>query len=191
MAYCCVDCCINLVYAKGLCEKHYQRNRKFGNPLGGIKNQGPVEERFWRFVEKSDGCWLWIGNKSKAGYGRISVGTKSLGYVQSHRLSWEIHNKKSIPNGLVVMHKCDNPSCVNPDHLSVGTYKENTQDMISKGRKRTVAPVGEANGKSLLTAEQAKEIKESTLSMAALARKFGVSPSCVRGVKIGRTWKHL
>lgn len=191
MNYCCVDGCQNSVYAKRLCEKHYQRNRKFGDPLGGIKNQAPLEERFWRFVEKSDGCWAWTGNKSRAGYGRISIGPKTLGYVQAHRLSWELHQKQKIPDGMVVMHKCDNPNCVNPEHLSIGTYKENTLDMISKGRKKVVAPVGEGNGKSLLTADQAREIKESTLSMAELARKFGVSPNCVRGVKIGRTWKHI
>lgn len=191
MNYCCVDECKNKVYAKELCEKHYQRNRKFGDPLGGTKNHAPLEERFWRFVDKSDDCWMWKGNKSKSGYGRISVGQKTLGYVQAHRLSWEISHKQKIPPGMVVMHKCDNPSCVNPEHLKIGTYKENTLDMISKGRKRTVFVVGEQNGKSLLTADQAKEIKESSLSTAALARKFFVSPNCVRGVRIGRTWKHI
>ena len=183
--------CGDGVYAFGLCGKHYQRFRKYGDPNGGIKNQAPLEERFWRFVKKSDGCWAWTGNKSRLGYGRISIGPKSLGYVQAHRLSWEMHNKQKIPDGLVVMHMCDNPECTKPEHLRVGTFKENTHDMISKGRRRTVAPTGEDNGKAILTEEQAREIKQSAESMASLARKFGVSPNCVRGVKIGRTWKHL
>jgi hypothetical protein len=187
---CSIDKCGNPLYAFGFCEKHYKRFKKYGDPNGGVKNHAPLEERFWRFVQKSDGCWIWTGNKSGPGYGRIAIGPKKLGYVQAHRLSWEMHNNQQIQDGMVVMHKCDNPSCVNPSHLMVGSYKENTQDMIAKGRKRTIAPVGEENGKAVLTIEQAREVKQSSLSMAALARKFGVSSNCIRGVRIGRTWKH-
>jgi hypothetical protein len=87
--------------------------------------------------------------------------------------------------------KCDNPSCVNPYHLLVGTPKENTQDMIRKGRKKTVAPLGESNGKSLLDAEKVRLIRSSTLNNTALGKQLGVSSNCVRGVRTGRTWSHI
>lgn len=96
-----------------------------------------------------------------------------------------------IPDNLLVMHLCDNPSCVNPDHLMVGTAKENTQDMIAKGRKRVVAPLGERNGKAKLTADLALHIKKSSSTNAQLARELGLSPNCIRGVRTGRTWKHV
>ena len=89
------------------------------------------------------------------------------------------------------MHKCDNPCCVNPNHLTIGTPKENTQDMIAKGRKRVVSPKGEGNGKSLLDEEKVRFIRSSTLNHAELGRQLGVSPNCIRGVRIGRTWSHI
>lgn len=187
---CTVENCDKSLYAHGLCHMHYQRNRKYGSPLGGIKNHASPEERFWRFVEKTDGCWKWLGNKSN-GYGRFSSGSKSEGYFLSHRFSWELHNQQPIPNGMFVMHLCDNPECTNPDHLRLGTPKENTQDMIKKGRKRTVAPNGVNNGKSKLTEDQARFILASNLPHAVLARILNVSPNCVRGVRIGRTWSHV
>ena len=187
---CSVESCANAIYAFDLCHKHYQRFRKYGDPLAGIKNQAPPKERFWRFVEKSEGCWKWNGSKS-SGYGRFSVGSKNEGYYLAHRFSWEMHNGKKIPEGMFVMHKCDNPECTNPDHLLLGTPKENTQDMISKGRKKTVAPVGLGNGKSILNEQKVRFIRESNLSHAEVGRILGVSPNCVRGVRTGRTWSHI
>ena len=175
------------------CQKHYRRYMKYGSPDQTKYTQEQPEVRFWRFVDKkSDNeCWEWIGNKMPNGYGQFSLGKKSQGSEGAHRVSWKLHNKEEIPHRWHVMHKCDNPSCVNPNHLSIGTAKENTQDMIAKGRKRTVSPKGELNGKSLLNEEQVRTIKASKLSHAALARKLGVSPNCVRGVRIGRTWTHI
>lgn len=187
---CTVDKCENAIYALGLCRMHYQRNRKHGDPLAGIKNHAPPEERFWRFVEKSEGCWKWTGNKA-SGYGRFAVGAKADGYFLAHRFSWTLHNNQEIPEGMFVMHKCDNPECTNPEHLILGTPKENTQDMIAKGRKRTVAPVGLGNGKSLLDEEKVRLIRQSDLPHTVIARQLGVSAGCVRGVRIGRTWSHV
>jgi hypothetical protein len=187
---CTVENCEKTIYAHGFCHMHYQRNRKYGSPIAGVKNQAPPEERFWRFVEKSNDCWKWNGSKAN-GYGRFSVGSKSDGMFLAHRFSWELHNKQEIPKGMFVMHKCDNPECTNPDHLTLGTPKENTQDMIAKGRKRTVAPVGLGNGKSLLNEEKVRLIRQSNLPHAVIARQLGVSAGCVRGVRIGRTWSHV
>lgn len=187
---CRVEKCDKVIYARGLCHMHYQRDRRYGNPLAGEKNHASPEERFWRFVEKHEGCWKWTGNKA-SGYGRLAVGAKSDGYFLAHRFSWELHNKQKIPEGMVVMHKCDNPECTNPEHLSIGTLKENTKDMISKGRKKTVVSIGVSNGQSLLDEEKVKFIRQSNLSHAEVGRILNVSASCVRNVRIGRTWTHI
>lgn len=91
---------------------------------GGKMTLEPFERRF----EKGDGCWEWKGAKTKAGYGWFSAKIAS-------RISWEIYRGK-IPKDMLVCHKCDNPPCVNPDHLFLGTHKDNTLDMIKKGRGR-------------------------------------------------------
>jgi hypothetical protein len=189
---CVIEDCQSKVVGWGYCQKHYVRVKKYGSPHAKKKDQSTLEERFWRFVTKGndDECWEWQGQILNR-YGRISLGAKVLGSDGAHRVSWRMHNKKDIPQGWHVMHKCDNPSCVNPNHLSIGTPKENSNDMIRKGRKRTVAPLGEGNGKSLLNAEKVRLIRSSTLNHAALGRQLGVSPNCIRGVRTGRTWSHI
>jgi hypothetical protein len=190
---CVVEDCQSKVVGWGYCQKHYVRVKKYGSPHAKKNDHSTLEVRFWRFVSKKSEseCWEWEGQRLSSGYGRISLGAKELGSDGAHRVSWRMHNKAEIPQGWHVMHKCDNPSCVNPNHLTIGTAKQNTQDMIAKGRKRTVAPKGEGNGKSLLNEEQVRTIRASKLSHAALARELGVSPNCVRGVRTGRTWTHI
>ncbi len=190
---CKVDGCVGKSKGLGYCYKHYVRLKKTGSTDDAKWTQAPLEVRFWRNVQKSDdsSCWIWTGNKRRNGYGRISLGAKHLGSEGSHRVSWKLANKAEIPDGMFVMHSCDNPSCVNPKHLSLGTPKDNMQDMISKGRKRVVAPVGTGNGKALINEEIVKQIRQSSDSHASLARRFGVSPNCIRGVRVGRTWSHV
>lgn len=190
---CVVEDCQGKVVGWGYCQKHYVRVKKYGSPHSKKHDQSTLEERFWRFVTKDSEykCWEWQGQRLVNGYGRISLGAKSLGSEGAHRVSWKLFNKADIPDGMFVMHKCDNPSCVNPHHLSIGTPKENVQDMIAKGRKRVVSPKGEGNGKSLLNEEKVRMIRSSTLSHTAIGRELGVSPNCVRGVRIGRTWTHI
>lgn len=94
----------------------------------------PIEDRFWEKVVKTASCWLWTGSAGGFGYGQLHSGTKyNRKLLRTHRLSWEIHNGK-VPDGLCVLHKCDNPKCVNPDHLFLGTHKDNAQDCMKKGR---------------------------------------------------------
>jgi hypothetical protein len=190
---CVIEDCEGKAVGLGYCQKHYIRVKKYGSPYPQKHSHEPIEIRFWQFVTKGseDECWEWQGQRLESGYGRISLGARSLGSEGAHRISWKLFNKADIPDGMFVMHKCDNPSCVNPHHLSIGTPKENTQDMIAKGRKRVVSPKGEGNGKSLLNEEKVRLIRSSTLSHAGIARELGVSPNCVRGVRIGRTWTHI
>lgn len=103
-----------------------------GNKWSG--QRAPTSERFWRYVKKTKKCWLWIGTRQKPGYGRLGLpGGKRVEYA--HRLSWIIH-KGPIPVGLKVLHTCDNPPCVRPSHLFLGTHEDNVADMWAKGRQR-------------------------------------------------------
>jgi len=190
---CVIEECQGEVVGWGYCQKHYMRVKKYGSPHAKKNDHSTLEVRFWGFVTKKSEtqCWEWEGQKLSNGYGRISLGAKELGAEGAHRVSWKLANNKEIPQGWYVMHKCDNPSCVNPNHLTIGTAKENTQDMIRKGRKITVAPLGEENGKSLLNAEKVLLIRASNLNHTALGRLLGVSPNCIRGVRTGRTWSHI
>ena len=97
------------------------------------KPRGPLEFRFWLKVEKTNECWKWHGAKHPFGYGMIQRGFKPHKKITAHRASWEIHFGV-IPYGMNVLHKCDNPECTNPDHLFVGTFKDNSRDMYHKGR---------------------------------------------------------
>lgn len=91
------------------------------------------EDLFEKHVLKGDGCWLWNGYRNQSGYGVTRVGGRGSKAIFAHRLSWEIH-KGPIPDGLHVLHRCDNPQCVNPEHLFLGTDLDNQRDRIAKGR---------------------------------------------------------
>lgn len=104
---------------------------------------------FWDRVNKNteNGCWLWIGLKDKDGYGLISIKRR---HKRTHRYSWELHNGP-IPTGILVLHHCDIPACVNPSHLFLGTHQDNVKDRVSKDR--TAHTCGTKNGNSKLTYE--------------------------------------
>jgi len=95
-----------------------------------------LEERFWKYVQKGPDCWIWT-SKSRAnfGYGVINLGGRNGKIERAHRVSWMLHNG-AIPDGIFVLHRCDVPLCVNPDHLFLGTRDDNNKDMSKKGRAR-------------------------------------------------------
>lgn len=99
--------------------------------LGRFVSTRTLEERFWEKVDKTGDCWEWTGFKNRQGYGQFQVSTKNG--QPAHRVSFELANGK-IPDGMHVCHKCDNPPCVRPDHLFLGTPSDNMKDMVKKGR---------------------------------------------------------
>lgn len=113
--------------------------------MSGPKPQ-PRDEAFnERYMpEPNSGCWIWIGNANRDGYGLLTGSRKGKPYFLAHRVSWEMH-KGAIPDGLHVLHRCDMPACVNPDHLFLGTHSENMHDMGRKGRGRGKVMFGDDN----------------------------------------------
>ena len=109
--------------------------RKMGGDLKKMPAQKirPIKDRFLAMVKKTKGCWIWTGFKNPKGYGNIQKGRRGGRPLMAHRVAWEIYFGE-IPEGMQVLHKCDNPSCVRPGHLFIGTAQDNTDDMINKGR---------------------------------------------------------
>lgn len=151
-----------------------------------------VTERLWSKICLGDGgpgCWEWTGAKSD-GYGslRVSSGGTSAA-LYAHRLAYE-WLRGLIPDGLCVLHHCDNPSCCNPDHLFLGTRTENSADMARKNR----STFGERNPQARLTEKDIREIlrrHSAGESQAGLGREFGVSGSHINGIVHRRFWKHV
>lgn len=144
-----------------------------------------IRERFESKFVKGDGCWNWTADKSKKGYGRLRVGRKRM---FAHRVSWALQNG-DIPDGLCVLHRCDNPSCVRPDHLFIGTNADNVHDRENKGRGADHS--GENNGHAILTREQVKEIREKRSNGARnvdLANEYGMSQGAISNIVCGRKW---
>ena len=144
--------------------------------------------RFWSFVNKQrdDECWTWKGAKLTNGYGAFSVGVKR---ISAHRFSWTVHFGE-IPKNMVICHKCDNPPCVNPLHLFLGTHAENQNDKRMKGR----AARGASNNKSKLSEDNVREIRkfiEQGLSSRKIAEKYGVLHSAILDIKNGKNWSWL
>ena len=153
-----------------------------------------IEERFWSRVDKrgADECWVWRGNTNGRGYGVITFGGRRIG---THRLSW-IFAHGPIPDGLCVMHKCDNRPCVNPNHIILGTLSENTKDMWRKGRQskghKFPPRHGELCGHAKLTTERVREIRaRPDLGDVYFADQYGVSTSTIRAVRTGQNWAHI
>jgi len=143
------------------------------------------------------GCWLWTAVLSHNGYGQFGSGGKC---IRAHRFSWELKNGP-IQDGLCVCHKCDTRSCVNPDHLFLGTVEDNIEDKVKKnrqarGERLSLAQgnrnkVGEKTNSCVLTKEQVIAIRADSRSNPSIAKSFGVSITTIRCAKLGITWKHL
>jgi len=159
----------------------------------------PIELRFHRHVQKrADGCWIWTSTRFRGGYGGVCVGllrngTKKL--ARAHRIAWELRHGQ-IPQGMCVLHRCDNPPCVNPDHLFLGTHRDNIDDMIAKGRhvggrRHGNGLCGESNPYAKLTREKVAWIRRvvGRISPEDLGWLLGVAGSTVRTIARGKTWR--
>jgi hypothetical protein len=158
-------------------------------------------ERFWAKVSKQpSGCWLWTGSKRSKGYGAFCY-AKNGEVVQgrAHRFSWELHNGE-IPDGLCVLHKCDVPSCVNPDHLWLGTKAENNRDMVAKGRRVVggtyggMYPRGESHPNCRYEDAVIRDIRKRHAcggTYSGIARALNMSVPYVRKIVLGLVRKEV
>jgi len=160
-------------------------------------NPPPVSaiERFWKRVSKGEGCWLWEGYKYEFGYGAIRVNGKTL---KAHRFSWWLHFGAAIPK-LCVCHTCDNPACVNPDHLFIGTYADNNKDRARKGRSNTKYTPrrvlqGEDRPQAKLKDTDVIEIRRLAMlgsRILELASMFGVHKGTIVSIVNRKSWRNV
>ena len=138
---------------------------------------------------KRHGCWIFLGNTDRDGYGVFGHGRSKQ--LRAHRASFEFY-KGAIKKGMFVCHSCDKPSCINPEHLFLGTAKENTQDMIKKGRKANFEgsnhPLSKLDEIDVLFIRQEREFGKK---LKDIANKFGITFQTVSDICRGKTWKHL
>lgn len=148
----------------------------------------PAEERLKKYIviDSETGCHNWTGAKDKAGYGRIRVDGK---WVRVHRLAYEQHMGQKIPEGMCVLHECDNPPCCNPEHLCIGTNQDNMNDKVRKGRQSRLK--GEKNGRSELAYGQVIEIRDSSKTLKQLSEEYGVSFGQIGKIKRRERWSHI
>jgi len=165
--------------------------RRWGNPV----------VRFWSSVDKSErpkSCWIWKAGKDKYGYGIFCCGGDNY---RAHRVAYQL-TQGEIPKGKCVLHHCDNPSCVNPSHLFVGTHADNVRDKVAKGRQargdtlrsNRIFLKGGAVGTSKLNEEQVKEIRSLAamgLHRKKIAEKFNVHKDTIRDIIRRKIWKHI
>lgn len=136
-------------------------------------------------INQETGCIEWTGSVNTSGYGHIRHGGK---LVLVHRAAWELKNGP-ISDGLQVLHKCDNRTCRNEEHLFIGTHKDNMVDRDTKGRN--IAFPGEMHANAKLTEKQIKEIREDLRTQMEIARDYGVCQALISKVKRGEAWRHV
>lgn len=167
-------------YARGFCSRHYNKNRRHGK-LDVLDLT--IEDRFWPKVDTTGDCWVWTAAVNAAGYGRIGDASKQCGWSLAHRVSWEIANGP-IPDGELVRHKCHNPPCVRPDHLELGSHRDNSRDTSRHGRVAT----------QKLSDPEVLEIRlraKSGESYKSLGREYEVTPRAIMLAATGATFRHL
>lgn len=158
-----------------------------------------------RFMSKvavqENGCWMWQGGVDRKGYGKFSIGnsrnpdgSRRNSMVSAHRVSYELF-KGGIPDGLFVLHKCDTPGCVNPDHLFLGTNTDNMRDMDAKGRRVNGPSYGSDHANAVLDEAKVLEIMELLKArkptQKEIAKMYGVAHSTINHIATGRLWSHL
>lgn len=138
----------------------------------------PQEQRFWAKVDTSGECWLWTGATTR-GYGVFDR-------MRANRFSWILHNGP-IPDGLYVLHSCDQPLCVRPAHLRLGTQADNMRDKVQRGRQER----GEAHHAAKFTEHDIRAIRASTAPLKVIAQQYRSRASNIWSIRTGKAWKHV
>ena len=192
MRTCAFEGCGKAAKAVGYCTGHY-RQSKAGEVLRPLQKQVhglSEEQRFLALadVKSAKECWEWKSSRRPDNYGQWR---RSSGQIElAHRAAWRLF-RTEIPKGAFILHRCDNPPCVNPAHLFLGSQTDNMRDMWNKGRARPGQSKGEAHGMSKLTAEAVRDIRTSPESGVVLSKKYGISQTTVSDVRKRRIWKHI
>lgn len=137
-----------------------------------------IEQR--SMPEPNSGCWLWLGATYRMGYGFFRSGGRR---IAAHRFSWAVHHGRPVPPGMVVMHKCDVPSCVNPEHLNIGTQRDNLRDARGKGR---LARNPDPSGHTVLSAADVIAIRNDPRGSRRIAPQYGVCDRHIRHIRAGQ-----
>lgn len=175
-------------------EKIFQkRNRKSiskrlvcnANCRASLNKSRNLESFSEKYTISPSGCWEWQCYIDPLGYSRIYLNGKQY---RGHRYTWELYNGE-IPEGMNVLHKCDNRKCINPDHLFLGTQKDNVRDMISKNRQKVIH--GEIHPKTKLTNKDVIEIFLSDKKSVFWAKKFGLTESAISSIRTGKSWSKV
>lgn len=158
-----------------------------GSPNDG--NSQPIEERFWTKVDRSPGhgprgdCWRWTGAVNDDGYGSVGVDRHVVG---AHRVAYQL-GVGVIPEGAQVLHRCDNPACVRPDHLFLGTHADNMCDMAAKDRSTH----GERSARHKLTEAEVRAIRADPRPQVRIAAELGVAPAYISQIKSRKIWRRV
>lgn len=187
---CEVDGCIKPLKHRGWCLSHYKRWYKYGDPtLGAPSHYTNPDDAFAAKtrIDVESGCLLWTGSSDYKGYGSLRIKGK---LVKAHRFAWARKNGP-IPNGKLVLHRCDNPSCVNADHLFIGTHTDNVRDMDNKGRRVNGQLKGELCHAAKLSEDDIVAIRNDTRRQVDVAKNYGISQTTVSKIQLKQTWRHV
>lgn len=154
------------------------------------------EERFWSKVDRGGpvarvgltACWVWTASIGSTGYGQIWLSASGRKHYKSHRLAWQFTHG-AIPDGMCVLHRCDNRCCVNPEHLFLGTNLDNIADRVAKGRNHDIT--GEKNPRARLSENEVLAIRASLERDRVLSKRYGVSYSLISQIRNRYVWKHI
>ncbi len=162
-----------------------RRKTGINNPTGKNQHNLPLDVRFWTKVDKSKDCWEWTASRTKLGYGRFNFGKQVVG---AHRVAWILENGE-IPESLFVCHRCDNPPCVNPSHLFVGTPLDNSADRAQKGRGGSMPGEFNPSAKlSMLDAKHIRTLRAGGWQLKSLASMYRVAIQTIWRVTKNRKW---
>jgi len=188
---CKVRGCQGVHDALGYCARHYMAFRRNGDATIALQEQyhgRTLAERFALRVKKGLECWTWTGATNKKGYGVMRVG--STRNIMAHRVAYELECGP-VPDGLFVLHRCDNPPCVRISHLFLGTKADNIADMDAKGRRVNAQLKGAQHPSAILTETDVMAIRDSRDQGVDLANRYGVTQTTICDIKKRRSWRNV